>query len=38
MANSLTGIVAALEQLNAKAVGRSRAKAVLHFPNKKLAE
>lgn len=35
---SLLGIAEALEQLNAKAVGRSRAKAVLHSLNKKLAE
>ncbi len=35
---ALSGIVAALEQLNAKAVGRSRTKAALHSLNKKLAE
>lgn len=34
---SLHGIVEALEQLNAKAVGRSRAKAVLHALNQRLA-
>ena len=37
-AASLSGIVAALEQLNAKAIGRSRAKAVLRSLDQKLAK